>query len=100
MITMEEVERRLVALESAQTTHAATMKWMVGTLGQIQAVVDDHSDVLADHSKILAEHSKILAEHTKLLGGLRADVRGLASSMPEIVATAMRDVLAASKAGL
>ena len=116
MITLDEVERRLVALENSQTTNAGTMKWMVGTLGQIQATVDNHTErldkidgtlelhtsslaqhtkTLAEHTKTLGEHSKTLGEHTQLLNGLKKDVGWLTKAMPEIVATAMREVLAA-----
>ena len=111
MITLDEVERRLVALESSQTINASTMKWMVGTLGQIQATVDNHTDrldkidgtleqhssTLTQNTKTLGEHTKTLAEHTKLLNGLQTDVRGLTNALPDIVATAMREVLAAKR---
>ena len=100
MITLEEAGRHLVALEGAQTSNAATMKWMVGTLGQIQAAVDGHTDTLAGHSVILGNHTAVLHDHTKRLDriegemrGIRTDVRGLVSSMPQIVAIALRDVL-------
>jgi uncharacterized coiled-coil protein SlyX len=107
MLTMEDVERRLVALETAQMTNAATMKWMVGTLGQIQATVDNHTERLDDHTQRLErlqstvdDHTKRHDDHTKRLDriegevrGLRTDVRGLVTSMPEIVASALRDVL-------
>ena len=107
MITMDDVERRLVALESSQMSNAGTMKWMVGTLGQIQATVDNHTErldridgrldqhtsVLDQHSKTLADHTKTLADHTKLLNSLQTDLRGLTQAMPDIVATATREVL-------
>ena len=71
MITMDEVERRLIALDSAQTLNAATMKWMVGTLGQIQATVDSHTEVLA-------EHTDRFDQVEKRFGAVKGEVCGLA----------------------
>ena len=41
--TVEDLERRVVALETAQHTKASTLRWIAGTLVQIQATVDDHT---------------------------------------------------------
>ena len=93
MLTMEEVERRLVALETAQATNAATMKWMVGTPGQIQATVDNHTERLDPLKTTVDDHTKRWDRIEGEVRGLRTDVRGLVTSMPEIVASALRDVL-------
>ena len=34
--TVEELERRVIALETAQTSNASTLRWVAGTLGQVQ----------------------------------------------------------------
>lgn len=108
MATVEDIERRVIALETAQNTNASTLRWVAGTLGQIQAVVDDHTGRLerientqADHTNRHQRLEHTQTDHTNRLErveseikGLRSDVRGLKESMPEIVATAMREVLA------
>ena len=68
MATVEDLERRVVALEKAQNENTVTLKWVVGTLGQVKAVVDHHTEVLAGHTEVLASHSATLADHTKRLG--------------------------------
>lgn len=66
---LAELERRIVVLERAQTENAATMKWIVGTLGQIQATVDDH---------------------TERLKRIEVDIAGLRRDIPGIIADALR----------
>lgn len=76
MITVEELERRVVVLEKAQVENTTTMTWMVGILGQIQATVTAHTDELKE----------IRAD----IRGVKADIRGLRDDMPSIVADALR----------
>ena len=39
--TLEELERRVLALEQAHNENTTTLKWMAGTLGEIKGVVDE-----------------------------------------------------------
>ena len=57
--TIEDLERRVIALEKAQSENAGTLRWVTGTLGQIQAVQDHHTKVLGDHTQLLNEHSRL-----------------------------------------
>ena len=56
---------------------AATLKWMAGTLAQVKALADDHTERL---QRIDGRLDRI--EH---------DVKGLRRDMPGIVADALRD---------
>lgn len=70
MTTLADLERRVATLEKAQSTNAETMKWIVGTLGQIQATVDGH---------------------TERLTRIEADVKGIREDFPGIVREALRE---------
>ena len=74
--TLEELERRVVALERAHNENTTTLKWMAGTLGEIKGVVDDHTERL---QRIETDVQKV-----------DRDIKGLRRDMPGIVAEAMR----------
>jgi hypothetical protein len=74
--TLEELERRVVALERAHNENTTTLKWMAGTLGEIKGVVDNHTERL---QRVETEVQKV-----------GRDVQGLRRDMPGIVADAMR----------
>ncbi len=97
MPTLEDLERRVLSLERAQTENAATMKWMVGTLGQIQATVDDHTERLERiETRIDGLTNRIGGLETKTEGlesaaqRIEADLRGLRRDLPGIVSEALR----------
>ena len=99
-ITLEDLARRVADLEKAQVTNAQTMKWMVGTLGQIQAVVDDHTGRLdridGRLDRIDGRLDRVEGRLDRIdseVGGLRQEVRSLRHDLPAIVADALRDVL-------
>jgi len=81
--TIEELERRVIALEKAQNENTTTLKWMAGTLGEIKGVVDDHSEHLR-------RIESSLKDHTASLVRVEQDVKGLRRDMPGIVADALR----------
>ena len=68
--TLEELERRVAAPELAQKDNILTLKWLAGTLAQVKALADDH---------------------TERLQRIEHDVKGLRADMPSIVADALRD---------
>ena len=69
-----EFERRVIALEKAQTDN--TLRWMAGTLAQVKAFADDHAERL---QRIDGPLDRI-----------EDDVKGLRRDMPGIVAEALR----------
>ncbi len=100
MATIEELERRVTALETAQRQTAETQSWMASTLGRIAAVQDGHTKLLEAHGKTLDDHSKTLDDHTNRLerieGELRevkGDLKGLRADLPAMLADAVRDGL-------
>ena len=104
MATLEDLERRVVALEKAQNTNTETLEWMAGTLGRVKATTDMHTTRLDRIDETLAGHTKTLADHTKRfddidtrLGRLERVVTDLKNELPDIVANALREVLAANK---
>ena len=83
MLTMEELERRVVALEKANVTNTATMKWLSGTLGQIQATVEDHTERLVRIEEGIADIEKTVTF-------IKSDVAGLRRDLPDIITEAIR----------
>ena len=77
--TIEELERRVSALETAQRETVKTQKWMAETLGRIAFVQD--------------EHTKDIAELKADVREVKADLKGLRKDLPSIVADALREVL-------
>ena len=72
MTTIDELERRVSALETAQKETAKTQTWMAGTLGRIAAVQD---------------------EHTQRLDRIETDLKGLRTDLPAMLAEAVREGL-------
>ncbi len=72
MTDIAELERRVAALEVAQSDTVKSQRWMAATLGRIAAVQD---------------------EHTKDLTAIKADLSSLRRDLPSIVADALREVL-------
>lgn len=103
--TLDELDRRVSALEKAQNETTVTMRWVVGTLGQIQAVQGHHTSLLQEHSakfdKLFAELESLRAEGRRTAEELRtegrrtsAELQSLRAELPTIVGDMMREVLA------
>jgi seryl-tRNA synthetase len=86
MATIEELERRVIALETAQRQTTETQEWMASTLGRIAAVQDRHS-------KAIAELQSDVREVKADVRAVKADLKGLRNDLPAIVAGAVREVL-------
>jgi hypothetical protein len=71
---IEDLRRRVEALEKAQNTNAGTLKWVSGTLGQTAA------DVAA-----------LREETTKRFDKLEADIAGLRKDLPQMLTEAVRE---------
>jgi chromosome segregation ATPase len=101
--TLEELERRVIALEKAQLENTATLKWVSGTLGQIQALQDHHTDELREirndmrqmRGDIRGLDGKIDAVDRKV-DAVDRKVGGLAATLPGLIGEAVR---AATKPG-
>ena len=81
--TLEELERRVLALEQAHNENTTTLKWMAGTLGEIKGVVDNHTERLRNIDGGLKDTKASLAR-------VEQDLKGLRRDMPGIVADALR----------
>lgn len=86
--TVEELDRRVTALEQAQNETAETLRWVAGTLGRIQAVQDQHT-------KVLDEHTRVLADHTQRLDRLEVKVDAIPRAVAEQIEASERRLLAA-----
>ena len=89
--TLEELEQRVAAvekaqhaLEQAQNENTITLKWLAGTLAQVKALADDHTERL---QRIEAS----VSDQAGRLDRIEHDVKGLRRDMPGIVADALRD---------
>ena len=79
MATIDELESRVSALEAAQRETARTQTWMASTLGRIASVQDQHTTAIADLQSDMNE--------------VKADLRGLRSDLPSMLAEAVREGL-------
>ena len=79
MTTMEDLERRVSALETAQRETAKTQTWMASTLGRIASVQDQHTVAIAELQADVRE--------------VKTDIKGLRDDLPSIIAETMREVL-------
>ena len=86
MTTIEEPDRRVTALETAQKHTAETQEWMAGTLGRIAAVQDRHTKALEDHTQRLERLESDVRQ-------IKTDLKGLRTDLPGVVAETMREVL-------
>jgi len=67
---LEDLERRVTALERAQNDSTVTLKWVVGTLGKIQAVQDHHTGELGIIKTDVAELKADMADVKSRLGSV------------------------------
>ena len=102
MATVEDLERRVEALEKAQNTNTETLEWMAGTLGRIKATTDLHTGRFNDlDNRLDGVEQKLASVEQKLTSRIERvehEVKRLRDDMPGIVAAAMREVLGKSGA--
>lgn len=79
MTTVEDLERRVSALETAQKETAKTQTWMAATLGHIAAVQDEHTQRL----------DRIESD----LRTVKSDLKCLRADLPAMLAEAVREGL-------
>lgn len=79
MATVEELERRVSALEAAQRETAKTQTWMASTLGRIASIQDQHTVAIAELQADIRE--------------VKADLKGLRADLPAMLTEAVREGL-------
>lgn len=79
MTTIDELERRVSALETAQKETANTQTWVASTLGRIASVQDQHTAAIAELQADMRE--------------VKTDLRGLRADLPAMLADAVREGL-------
>jgi uncharacterized coiled-coil protein SlyX len=79
MTTLEELDRRVAALERAQNDNTQALKWVVTTLAKAQATLDQHT------LQLQTLDAKV--------DGIDRKIDGLAGALPRIIAEAVRDAL-------
>ena len=104
---IQRIEARVTAVEQGQNDNTQSLRFIVTTVAQMKAVLDDHSHQLEDHTSKLDDHTRKLDEHSRKLDDLRGDVNGLRGDvnglrtevhtlrkeLPTIVGDVMREVL-------
>lgn len=76
MTAIDELERRVSALEAAQNDTTQTLRWVVARLGRMSSVQD---------------------EHTLRLERIETDLRGLRTDLPGMLSAAVRDGIRAAR---
>jgi len=88
--TLENLDRRVTALEVAQGETTQSLRWVVTKLARIQAVQDEHT------LRLERMESKVDGLETRLdkvearLGNVERKLDGLIEALPGIVADAVR----------
>jgi chromosome segregation ATPase len=77
--TIEDLERRVTALETAQNDTTQTLRWVVTRLGKMSAVQD--------------EHTLRLDRIDSRLDRVEADLKGLRADLPAMLTEAVREGL-------
>jgi chromosome segregation ATPase len=97
--TLENLDRRVTALEAAQGETTQTLRWVVTKLARIQAVQDEHTLRLERvESKVDGIETRLGNVETRLgnletrLGNVERKLDGLIEALPGIVAEAVRSV--------
>jgi chromosome segregation ATPase len=95
--TLEDLDRRVTALERAQGDTTESLRWVVAKLGRVQAVQDEHTLRLERVETKVDEHTLRLERlETKVdrmdarLGSVERKLDGLIEALPGIVAEAVR----------
>jgi hypothetical protein len=82
---------RVAALEKASVDNTETITWVAGTLGQMKATLDHHTQRLYG---IEADISDLRAE----VRGLKSDLASQRADLPSIVATSLRSAMRGKEA--
>ena len=98
MATIEDLERRVEALEKAPNANTETLEWMAGTLGRVKATVDMHTTRFDELDKRVDRVEQKVDKLTGRVERVELEIKKLRDDMPSIVADALREVLGKSGA--
>jgi chromosome segregation ATPase len=105
--TIEDLERRVTALETAQNDTTQTLRWVVSRLGKMSAVQDEHTlrldriDSRLDHIDSRLDRMDSRLDHVdgrldridSRLDRVEADLKGLRADLPAMLTEAVREGL-------
>jgi chromosome segregation ATPase len=77
MTTLEDLDRRVTALERAQNDNTQSLKWVITKLAKVEVTLDEHTLRLQRVEDKIDQTNRQLA--------------GLVENLPRIVAEAIRD---------
>ncbi len=111
MTDIADLERRVIALEAAQSDTTETLRWVVAKLGRISAIQDEHTlrldriDARLDRidgriSGIQARMDRVEGRLDRVEGeikGLRQEFRDFQTGLPSLIGDVMREVLKGGK---
>ena len=92
--TLEELDRRLSALERTQNDTTESLRWVVAKLGRLAAVQDEHTlrferlETKVDHLETKVDHLGAKVDR------IEVDLRSLRDTLPGLMRDVMREVLA------
>ncbi|MDZ4789666.1 MAG: hypothetical protein SGJ17_00405 [Hyphomicrobiales bacterium] len=86
MAAVEELERRVTALEVAQNDTTQTMRWVVARLGRMSAVQDEHTLRL---ERIETQFGRMDAKVDRV----DLELRSFREDLPGIIVEAVREAL-------
>jgi predicted nucleic acid-binding Zn-ribbon protein len=89
-LTLEDLDRRVTALERAQGETVDSLRWAVAKLGRIQAVQDEHTLRLERLETKVDEHTLRLDRLETKVDRMERKLDGLIEALPNIVAEAVR----------
>ncbi|MBO0765219.1 MAG: hypothetical protein J2P50_11615 [Hyphomicrobiaceae bacterium] len=84
MTTLEELDRRVTALERAQNDNTQSLKWVVTQLAKAQVTLDEHT------LRLDRVETKLDGVGTDV-GQIKGKLDGLIEGLPRIVAEAIRE---------
>jgi hypothetical protein len=90
--SLEDLDRRVTALEKAQGDTTDTLKWVVAKLGRMQAVQDEHTQRLDRIETRLGNVETRLGSVETRLGSVERKLDGLIETLPGLIADAVRSV--------
>jgi hypothetical protein len=90
MTAIEELDRRVTALEAAQNDTTQTLRWVVAKLGRVSAVQDEHT---LRFERIESNMGRMESD----LRRVEADLKGLRADLPAIIIEAVREGIKAAR---
>jgi septal ring factor EnvC (AmiA/AmiB activator) len=93
--SLDDLDRRVAALEKAQADTTDTLKWVVARLGRIQAVQDEHTQRLERVETRLEKVETRLEGMETRLNNVEGKLDALPRAIAEMIAASEKRMLAA-----